>query len=1379
MDNTTISILHTTNFQFLSVCHYITSFGLFFYNQNLIPLENRNHSVSVLNTFFDYIHNLENASSTKLELLQRVLAGSDLYGGGENETLDMKYVEETFQYIISSALFSHYGNIQGYLAGIISRAENITYTELKKNVLQQFSKNYKSQDYCSSRKESIQLTSIAIQSVFNQNIWSMFPEPEETIEIMDVNYIYAMIGLKIARSVPNVSTNLPFNGYILLSQEFEFQTTENKSYQLTLELFKTPALFYYAYVKKDYFRKDEISTLMKRDKFWQRVYKTFFRFLHRSLKIQIRGEIKKSHYFKLKREMQEIKNRTFIAAEIIKKLCNYSNIDEVPSNLISIYKTSEWMFKFIIARECNISRRLRLPDLEEIFNSQFDTVRDIFNQVEQNSLDQILLDGKLIEKMNSNSTVQFASVPHHDMHCMYCAPWPRKMNSDIYLMFTITENEEKNFYAIRQENNTLTLLSNSGNESEFSRAVANDSTLRMEVQQFSRYLKYRDEDYKVFVQRVADIKTEQFVQGLKKHYRNPTSGEKIIDFVKSLVPFYTCIENINSGHQGAAAFSCSLDIFSLLPIAGVAAKYSSIMWRSLIAKIGPQTLWSLSRSTFNKLTISTGLDLIHKIVFKTLTREILTKQLLIDISIASLRTLDPGFELSFKFLRFSNQVFRKIYRMLSSKFGSIPKIKNLLQAFESAMRLINRNAELLPDGTGLIPKIIQHQNDYNIVRYIYPGGTEYFGPKCLTAFGKTAELRTIEGNRFQVPVVSSKSGNSVYYGELDLKSGQVSTEKLKIGRDDILRKIGNYIDEAIVEGRDVNVLRNYHVYHNTIELYNQPNKGGSNTISNPLVDQRNLIVDSETSGTSSRQLANDDIARTYRGDNIAHSTSSFRYFYQTDIDRTINLLKDFKEKGLLGLNSDKNLALFRRILNSMDSYQLTKNAKKPPVDLWLTQEITRPSIVNTLKNLKGKEFYFNDLTLLTDVNPTDIITNKLSKTPLKTEVRYHIHFNSHYGLLDLGAFHDTIKNQYIVFPQLEFEVIDTQYFNGKDYLVLELKQKILSKEEWSKFKDWDTTVPARREILQSTRADSIERAALFVSSNTPLKRFSETEQFLKQYILRIDDNLNSVFTYDTLANDIYAGGTIPEKYNQWKIDNNMFIDDILFQKSLHQVDTLKSAELTINNIFGGIYKQEVRPVFEIYHNSPEIRHLLRFEDYYVIYSFITCNLLSDIHALKRVDAAIRRLALRQFDEQSSKNSKIIYRAVNLSLEKFSGIINLKTGADFKFPQMQEFHSNQETVLSNCRDTRTSEKLVLFEVKATNMAGIADISAVVSDPTLEYYISEEIQLTIVNRRQEVLQGRDVFTVTLQNDKQPIETRMVELIKELDKILASGTKFYVDM
>ncbi|XP_051160711.1 uncharacterized protein LOC127281169 isoform X3 [Leptopilina boulardi] len=179
---------NTTNLLFLSVCHYITYFGIFFYNNHLITLEERYQTVSILNNFFEYLNNSNNnESELKLKFLQNALKESNSYGGrGKNyyKLLDAKHVNEIYQNIIGTTLFFHYGNVNGYLAQL-KNGNDKNITIFKENVYQHLLHNYTSRDYCFSslRNQSIKLTLLAIKKIFQHNILPLFSHLEENVNL--------------------------------------------------------------------------------------------------------------------------------------------------------------------------------------------------------------------------------------------------------------------------------------------------------------------------------------------------------------------------------------------------------------------------------------------------------------------------------------------------------------------------------------------------------------------------------------------------------------------------------------------------------------------------------------------------------------------------------------------------------------------------------------------------------------------------------------------------------------------------------------------------------------------------------------------------------------------------------------------------------------------------------------------------------------------------------------------------------------------------------------------------------------------------------------------------------------------------------------------
>ncbi|XP_051174414.1 uncharacterized protein LOC127290071 [Leptopilina boulardi] len=1484
MEKLTISAQHTSNFQFLSVCHYINSFGIFFYNQNLITLDQRNQTVPILNTYFQYLNNSQNENEAKLQLLKKVLKGSDLYGGGENETLDKKYVEETYQYIISTALFSHYGNINGYLAKIINTADDITYSALKKNVFQHLSRNYTTKDYCSPKNDNYKISSLAIEKIFQNNIWSIFPEPEKDTSIMDVDYIYAMVGLKISRSVSRETLNISYHDYILIARELDLQENyTNETYEMILTFYSTSALFFYAYNEKEIFRENKN---FQTNEFWIKAYETLF--LHINSKMhQLTEEIFANNlHYKLEKEISELKTRTFIATNILWKYCNYSNYDDVSKFFVALYKTCQWIAKRIFYFKC---KRDNLPILENVYEGQFKNVKKIYNQIEVNLISNFLVDNNLVEKINSNVTIISASVLYNPIRFYNCPNIKQKLNNDIYVLFQIEENNKKEFYAIKQEKTGMTLLVNSGNEQNFSQAITNLTSFPIDNGEYSTILKKANEDYKVFIKRFADIKTKEFVKNLIENYRNETAGEHIIHFAKSLIPFYSCIESIKENDERGATISCMFDVLSLIPIAGVTAKYGEKLTETLVSSLSKKYLIIPS---FAKTGVKTLMQ-ISKIAARTVAEEILTKSFLKDLSVATLRTIDPGFELTFQLSRFGIRTISNSYRFASKIFLN-PSIIKSFQSLESIVKSLENTK--FPTYKGLLPKILHEENNYQVVRFYYPGGENTFGPTCLSSYGTIAELRTIEGNQFQVPVVPiiddvnkisprqfSTENGKISYRQFSPESGKISTVKLEMTRNDLLRKIMPYLNLDT----DVKITRNYQVYHNTIEWHKTPTKeakpeGNLNQQQNPLMalnsdtslervpsvniprtptQRGNLPVEekltktiaegslpSDNIPTTSKvsvqivpisknlveivkgNLLTNDIVREFkpvinpiadrkrgynnilsshqnpidktpmkkikpenlpavsdssiilRGskpiDNIPETLKiSQKFFNQNNFHNTLaTLLMKFKHEGLFALSKQRGLMIdLRKSVEIISRAQIIKDFYKQPIEIWFSPTFTSQSAINTLKNLKGKNFYFNDITYLT----TDNSLTKTSKISLNTEVRYHMTFNSYNGLVDLAEFDIQFKNQYIVFPEVNFYVADVKYFSEDGILQLDLIQRPIAKKNWIKLRERKSMLLGNEEIIQNERSKSIENAAYFLSINIPLHRFSDSKRILKQYILNNGVIKNSVPTYDKLAYDIYAGRKLSQEYENYKIINNIFIDDVLFQKSLYQEKNLESAKQTINKLYGTMNIQNVESLFEIYQKTSAIHQNLLFKDYYGINLYINdFSKISDIHVHRRLLASLYRLALRQCEEKMISNSITLYSAINIPIDIFRRLLTLKEGSVIKLARMTPCYTNEKHLIKNWPKAKSDERLLLYQFEMNNQAGIIDVNNILSN-SIQYVIPSEIEFKKGILIMKTIEDKEVNLMKLHDDEETsIEARMVKLINSMNKLLSTETEFYIN-
>lgn len=154
---------HEPEIQFLSVCHYITSFSIIFNNTGLIDNEVQNQSVPVLNALFKNLKKSENKTEAKIHLLLQMIY-----------TPKVRHVDETYKHIINTARFHHYGSIINYLTWIINNNTNLAL--IKDNVIKHLLESHVIQDPCSSGTGHAKLPVFTVSKMLADYVWSNFIE---------------------------------------------------------------------------------------------------------------------------------------------------------------------------------------------------------------------------------------------------------------------------------------------------------------------------------------------------------------------------------------------------------------------------------------------------------------------------------------------------------------------------------------------------------------------------------------------------------------------------------------------------------------------------------------------------------------------------------------------------------------------------------------------------------------------------------------------------------------------------------------------------------------------------------------------------------------------------------------------------------------------------------------------------------------------------------------------------------------------------------------------------------------------------------------------------------------------------------------------------
>lgn len=149
-----------TNFQFLAVCYYIKTFGIFFNNKDPIANYEQNQPESILNTLFKHLSK-SNEFDEKFHFLQKTLQETRIYRRGKIQKIDEEFADEAYRCNISPALFSFYKNFAQFFNKIDKYV-----TAYKQTVLQHLSKKTVD-NVCSFDNLSSKFTAQTISKIYD------------------------------------------------------------------------------------------------------------------------------------------------------------------------------------------------------------------------------------------------------------------------------------------------------------------------------------------------------------------------------------------------------------------------------------------------------------------------------------------------------------------------------------------------------------------------------------------------------------------------------------------------------------------------------------------------------------------------------------------------------------------------------------------------------------------------------------------------------------------------------------------------------------------------------------------------------------------------------------------------------------------------------------------------------------------------------------------------------------------------------------------------------------------------------------------------------------------------------------------------------------
>ncbi|XP_051172668.1 uncharacterized protein LOC127288984 [Leptopilina boulardi] len=758
MDISSVYFTPVQSVNFLPLFHYLNVLGEIFYMEKLLTRKNRKEPFLIINAFYEHINNTKNEEATKRELVQKLLEGTDLYGGNKSEILDMKYVDDTLDYIVSSVVFSQNDNLYGYLSSIVSTSTDLKLSAFKKSVFEQLSY----QRHLNEDGEVSCLTELSRAKIAETIIWPLFPEPVHDMTIINIQYIYALAGLKFAQTAQMNLTN-SFHEYVTLAMTVETSAIGKKISESILQIFALPAMIYYAWKEKEKFNQRTIKYLIKDEDFWTDVFFTLFTDLNSAFEaVHQTNSLYQFHIV-----MSEFINRTVMARDLLHKYCNLNETE----SLIDDYKT------YSASTRC--PNGIKLPNLEFAYDAQLSLIREKYRLMEIDLIRTAFNEfPHMRDLINSPLTTVYRSEPKpYGAFCNMCPPVSPSYKANINF-FALENQEQIEFFALERNENNVTLLFEKGQKSKFNNFVGLPEERSLQISMVMDRFKKVGENFDVFVEKVTEKKADNFKKLLFAYGYDKTSMEKFYEIIEAFIPFYHCIKYANAGEQGLAAISCFGDVVTLIPFTGffqIGYKISTTtINRFLLATEISLRTYCLRQAMLRTMTVglrnaATDLgDIFSKIVF--------TKQMFKSLSISVIRALDPGFELVGRLTLRAKALIGGIIKHYKGISKRLPSLKSA--KFETiSQHLTMKSTDNLE--LSLLESKIEGRD---VFRFIYR--KEPYGPKCVRLSKGYAELRQVIGFEKETPVVISKVSKrgKVFYRKINLQTEKAFGLEMKLNK---------------------------------------------------------------------------------------------------------------------------------------------------------------------------------------------------------------------------------------------------------------------------------------------------------------------------------------------------------------------------------------------------------------------------------------------------------------------------------------------------------------------------------------------------------------------------------------------------------------------
>ncbi|XP_043464921.1 uncharacterized protein LOC122500191 [Leptopilina heterotoma] len=266
---------------------YFNLLSDFLFSENYLSIDDRQSQIPVVNGLYKYFD--ERPNNTE-ELIRSLLQGSDLYGEKSDETLDEIFVNTMFDHIISSFVFSKFGNIYGFLAEVVRKTDNLKIDDL----LQEFRTSLSNSIFQNENGNISSLTPLAVDRIFTDLILPLFPKSKNIDHsLLSLDYIYAQAGSILLRSGRNYATYYSsrdsekieinqktlFEEYLLIGHLLEELIIDRQIENFNVTAFALPALLLYVRKEKNSLEREKMVNIISIPEHWLKAYHSFFSFL--------------------------------------------------------------------------------------------------------------------------------------------------------------------------------------------------------------------------------------------------------------------------------------------------------------------------------------------------------------------------------------------------------------------------------------------------------------------------------------------------------------------------------------------------------------------------------------------------------------------------------------------------------------------------------------------------------------------------------------------------------------------------------------------------------------------------------------------------------------------------------------------------------------------------------------------------------------------------------------------------------------------------------------------------------------------------------------------------------------------------------------------